>query len=280
MNLGETIFKLRTERNMSQGDLANALDVSRQSISKWETNTSVPELDKLIRLSEIFDVSLDTLVLNKQPQSKPQQTVSTPAPAQPTRKTTAGIILLCFGALVWLLITLLGDILSGLVFALPFITCGLICLFVRKHTGLWCGWAVYCLIDLYIRYVTGCNWRTAFLSIRYSTGLTIQAIVGWVQLLCFAVLTLITVLRFRYAPTGALRSSSISAAVTWAIYAAIYIAMAIPDIDFTGTVGQIRLFHFVWSLLDCIGTAALVGAITFTIRTVILLFKQRKQNRI
>ena len=40
VSLGETIYRLRTERNMSQGDLAEALEVSRQSISKWETGVS------------------------------------------------------------------------------------------------------------------------------------------------------------------------------------------------------------------------------------------------
>ncbi len=50
MNLGQTIYRLRMEKNMSQGDLADALGVSRQSVSKWETNSSVPELDKLISL--------------------------------------------------------------------------------------------------------------------------------------------------------------------------------------------------------------------------------------
>ena len=62
MNLGETIYKLRTEKQLSQGDLAEMLEVSRQSISKWENNSAVPELEKLIRLSEIFEVSLDELV--------------------------------------------------------------------------------------------------------------------------------------------------------------------------------------------------------------------------
>ena len=38
------------------------LDVSRQSISKWENNLAVPELDKLVKLSEIFEISLDMLV--------------------------------------------------------------------------------------------------------------------------------------------------------------------------------------------------------------------------
>ena len=50
MTLGQNICRLRTERGLSQGDLADALDVSRQSISKWETGASVPELDKLRNL--------------------------------------------------------------------------------------------------------------------------------------------------------------------------------------------------------------------------------------
>ena len=63
MTLGERIYKLRTEKEMSQGDLADAWEVSRQSISKLETNGSVPELDKLVKLSEIFSISLDELVM-------------------------------------------------------------------------------------------------------------------------------------------------------------------------------------------------------------------------
>ena len=62
MNLGETIYRLRTEKQLSQGELAEMLEVSRQSISKWENNSAVPELEKLLRLSEIFEVSLDELV--------------------------------------------------------------------------------------------------------------------------------------------------------------------------------------------------------------------------
>lgn len=60
--LGENICRLRTEKRMSQEELAAALAVSRQSVSKWETGASVPDLDKLLRLSEIFGVTLDALV--------------------------------------------------------------------------------------------------------------------------------------------------------------------------------------------------------------------------
>lgn len=61
-NLGERLYTLRTNKEMSQGDLAEKLDVSRQTVSKWENNMSIPELDKIISLSEVFDVSVDYIV--------------------------------------------------------------------------------------------------------------------------------------------------------------------------------------------------------------------------
>ena len=86
MTLGERIYKLRTEKEMSQGDLADALEVSRQSISKWETNGSVPELDKLVKLSEIFGISLDELVTGKETeQQKKQEEPETVIPPRPRK---------------------------------------------------------------------------------------------------------------------------------------------------------------------------------------------------
>ena len=62
MTMGQRLLALRTRAGLSQEALAERLGVSRQSISKWETDTSVPDLDNLVRLSEIFGVPLDALV--------------------------------------------------------------------------------------------------------------------------------------------------------------------------------------------------------------------------
>jgi len=62
MKLAEKILSLRTARGLSQGDLAEKLEVSRQSVSKWETGQSVPDLDKIIKLADLFGVSVDELV--------------------------------------------------------------------------------------------------------------------------------------------------------------------------------------------------------------------------
>ena len=62
MTLGDKLSKLRKENNYTQEQLADVLGVSRQAISKWESNITYPETDKLIRISELFHCSLDYLL--------------------------------------------------------------------------------------------------------------------------------------------------------------------------------------------------------------------------
>lgn len=69
MTLGEKIQQLRKAAGISQEQLAEQLDVSRQSISKWELNDAVPEISKIIMLSELFSVSTDELLKNSNTQN-------------------------------------------------------------------------------------------------------------------------------------------------------------------------------------------------------------------
>ena len=62
MTIGERWLKLRREKNISQEELANELDVSRQTISKWETDQSQPDFDKIIPLCEYFGITSDELL--------------------------------------------------------------------------------------------------------------------------------------------------------------------------------------------------------------------------
>ncbi|MGT2712413.1 helix-turn-helix domain-containing protein [Streptococcus oriscaviae] len=68
--LAQQIKKLRTGQNLSQDDLAEKLYVSRQSISKYENGEATPDMDKLVQLAEIFGVSLDYLVLGREPEKE------------------------------------------------------------------------------------------------------------------------------------------------------------------------------------------------------------------
>ncbi len=62
MFFASNLQKLRKRENMSQEALAEKLDVTRQSVSKWESGASYPEMDKLISICKIFNVDMDTLV--------------------------------------------------------------------------------------------------------------------------------------------------------------------------------------------------------------------------
>ena len=61
MSIGERILNLRKERKISQGQLAEALEVSRQAVSKWENDLSFPDTLNLIRLAEVLDSDVEYL---------------------------------------------------------------------------------------------------------------------------------------------------------------------------------------------------------------------------
>lgn len=105
MNLGENIYKHRVRCHLSQGDLADALEVSRQSVSKWENNAAVPELDKLIRLRTIFDISLDELVFDEKAPVVVHQTER----HEIRLHTVVGLIILFFGLMTFLLSAFWGS---------------------------------------------------------------------------------------------------------------------------------------------------------------------------
>lgn len=103
MTLGEKIQQLRKAGGLSQEQLADMINVSRQAISKWETDQSLPELEKLLALSRVFAVSTDELLGNEA-----SPTENAPAPQMKEvvsanmrkRKFTVGCVITVFGLLV------------------------------------------------------------------------------------------------------------------------------------------------------------------------------------
>jgi len=150
MTLSEKIVKLRTGRRMSQGDLAEALEVSRQSVSKWETGQSVPDLDRIIRLADLFGVSVDELVRDgEQPEpAKPEgQDIHVERQEQAlygARVTGAVLELL---GVVMLLLGVVWDMAFFLLGLFP-CTVGAVLLAVRGRPWLWAGWAATALLFL------------------------------------------------------------------------------------------------------------------------------------
>lgn len=208
MNLGENIYKFRKEKNLSQEKLAELLEVSRQSISKWETNTSIPELDKLVKMSEIFGVSLDELIKHPTTQEKEEtpctQKIVTsnftnhPKATVGQTQKIIGIILLCFGILAFLLFTVLGGIFSGLIISFPFIACATICFIFRKRALLFCCWAIYFCFDIYFSFATGINRSNVLFSLIWTNEMNFGILYfSWILFIILAALVFATFFSYR-----------------------------------------------------------------------------------
>lgn len=235
MTLGENIVRLRTQKNWSQGDLADALDISRQSVSKWETDASIPELDKLLKLSELFGVTLDELVRGEDaPKAETAAPAAQAVPAsftpqtsseQEKRHTIAGTILLCIGVVLLLACLILtGNLLAGLIYVLPFFLCGIICFTVKHRTGLWCGWAVYTCIDFYLRFATGLSWTTTFMTHLWTAQMNYARLaISWAQFLGMLVMIVCTARSYRTLKLPATKKE-----VTWLIAGWLITLVALP----------------------------------------------------
>lgn len=158
MSIGNNIYKLRTAKNLSQGDLADQLDVSRQSVSKWETDAAVPDLDKLMKLCDVFEVSLDEITGRETHKQEHIEITKSETKSSSAQKII-GYILFAFSLLVGLILLIWGynpgDYIILLPIALSFLISGLLCLFAGKKAFYWCIWTALAPLVVLIPFLVG-----------------------------------------------------------------------------------------------------------------------------
>lgn len=107
MNIGNQLYELRKKQNLSQEEVAEKLNVTRQTISKWETNQSMPDLDKIVPLCELYEISADAL-LKGTVEVKQRETNCFAADSQ-LRKEKAKVIsmsvFLYFLSIIWIIVS-------------------------------------------------------------------------------------------------------------------------------------------------------------------------------
>lgn len=281
MTLGEKIYKFRTDKNLSQGDLSDMLGVSRQSVSKWENDAAIPDLDKIIKLAEVFGTSIDELVKDNAatlPKTEEPQTtvIIKKESAFPPRKIV-GTILLSLSLIITFLCFVIGGLegaLSGILFSAPLILCGLVCFIFKKNVGLWCAWAVFFAVDMFLRMATGTsssvilNFQALLFYIR--GGEFIRLLLSFAQFAAIISLVLITVLRFWKIPLEKKKLPIIF----WAVYAAMKIAYAIfaasplykEVMHYLLSYAEIWIFSFFSSVYSWVYTVFFVAAVVLTVR--------------
>ncbi len=132
MDLGSRIKEEREKLNLSQDELAEKMDISRQAISKWETGKSYPDIEKILKLSNLFHLSLDELVKGDKAF---QENLIKEGKAGMSGLTilgyvtaALGIIVCVWGGAEYSFSLTDGSFMSFLVGGLVLITCGLACI--------------------------------------------------------------------------------------------------------------------------------------------------------
>ena len=151
MSVGSRIFELRMSKNLSQSALADMLDVSRQSVSKWETDSAVPDLDKLMKLCDVFEVTLDELTGRTDSMNgEPGKTEICSFPAR--TQQVFGYILFVMSFSVALLLLFRGrnegDFIIMVPVLLALLICGMICIFLKERALYWCIWTMLAPISI------------------------------------------------------------------------------------------------------------------------------------
>lgn len=283
MRLGETIYKLRTEKNLSQGDLAEMLDVSRQSISKWENNSAVPDLEKIIKLSEIFKVSLDELVKGEEGTKEIPPEVRTEVVYEkhagfPPRKI-AGTILLCMAFLVTVLLMAAGGGLAGLIFASPFLVCGIICFAFRKNVGLWCAWAVYVLFDIYMSYATGINRASVLHTLQWTHHMNYMRLAfAWILVISLLIMMAITIIRLGKHPAVSEQKLRKQMIISWIVVVILQVvAMIWPRTDlFAYLLANILDWDVVYRLIALLLSWTRITAVTVALVYTVRFFRRKR----
>ena len=110
MELKDKLAELRNKKGLSQIAAAEALNVSRQAISRWETGASAPGTENLIELSRLYGVSMDALVNGGEPGCKENEAES--AAAAPPRRTSRRLRLAVIALALAVLAAIIGAYLS------------------------------------------------------------------------------------------------------------------------------------------------------------------------
>ena len=99
MTFSDKLIALRKKAGWSQEDLAERLNVSRQSVSKWESAQSMPDIDKILQLSSLFSVTTDCLL--KDEQAEPEYTEDDTSPLPRIKALTAAYWLVVVAIFLW-----------------------------------------------------------------------------------------------------------------------------------------------------------------------------------
>lgn len=202
MSLGERLLEFRKAKQLSQEEVADKLNVTRQTVSKWETDQSTPDFDKIVPLCELYNVSSEELLTGKSTVNNENKSIDEDNNINKKAKGIGFGILLYFIALAWIMISfpvmMINPIVSAAVFLL---ICGVAtyiivytCIVYKKKTETKVD-KKYTLRKQ-VESIIACFFAIAYLIISFTTGAWHITWILWVVMgLVFEIVKLIFMLR-------------------------------------------------------------------------------------
>lgn len=127
MSLGQRLIELRKEKKLSQEEVAGKLNVTRQTVSKWETDQSTPDFDKILPLCELYGISTEELITGKKvviQEEKTKEEIISDTPEKKSKRVKGLVIgiLIYFVAISWIMVSIpvikMNPIVSSAIFLL------------------------------------------------------------------------------------------------------------------------------------------------------------------
>lgn len=127
MSLGERLYELRKKKGLSQEEVAERLNVTRQSVSKWETDESKPDFDKIVPICELYEISTNELLNGTKEEKEEKEVEVINKDNKKKRAILISIaIFLYFVALIWIIVTeVTFNLNEGIMVGGFFLICGI-----------------------------------------------------------------------------------------------------------------------------------------------------------
>ena len=172
-----------------------------------------------------------------------------------------------------------GGGLAGLIFASPFLVCGIICFAFRKNVGLWCAWAVYVLFDIYMSYATGINRASVLHTLQWTHHMNYMRLAfAWILVISLLVMMAITIIRLGQHPAVSEQKLRKQLIISWVVVVILQaVAMIWPRTGFFAYIlANILDWEVVYRLIALLLSWTRITAVTVALVYTVRFFRRKR----
>lgn len=200
-----------------------------------------------------------------------------------TKYKRAGTILFCMAFLLTILFLALGGGLTGLILAIPFLLCGTICFTCKKNVGLWCAWAVYACLYLYIIFATSISMASIFYTFHWTAQMNYSRLAfAWVFFAVTIALIIVTAMKLRQNNFSDKKQAKTHLVVSWLVVIGIQIlSMIWPLMPLHKyLLANVLSLGMIFTLISIVFEWAKIIAFTVALTNTARVLYQRKTSKV